>query len=66
MDVALRLILPDHKAIVSLKNLGTRGKAILVHPEIDIVELEGFQKGEVAWAIVFWKGCKFGVMNVYA
>lgn len=45
LDAALKMILPDHRVIVSLPNLGSGGNAILVHPEIDIVDSGGFQKG---------------------
>lgn len=69
LDTTLSLILPDHRAFVSLPILGsggTGGTAILVHPEIVVVDLGGFQKGQVVWVIVEWKGCRFGVMNIYA
>lgn len=66
LDAALNLILPNHRAVVSLPNLGFGGTMILVHLKIDVVDSRGFQKGQVAWVIVNLKGCRFGVMNVYA
>lgn len=66
MDAVLSLTLLDHVAIVYLPNLGIGGTTILVHPKIDIVDSRGFQKGQISWVIVNWKGNKFGVMNVYA
>lgn len=49
LDVALNMILPNHRVIVSLPNLGSSGTTILVHPKINIVDSGGFQKGQVPW-----------------
>lgn len=66
LDAALRMILPEHLAVILLPMLGNGGTAVLVHPSIKIEESGQFRRGQVAWVIVTWQDKRFGVMSIYA
>lgn len=52
LDLALQMILSDHRAIILLSMQGNGGTMILVHPNIVVENSRGLMQGQVTWVIV--------------